>query len=163
MIVRLFKPEDTSDIVSLLNDYSLNANACKLKSDGKKSVAPSPALYKQTPAPEILQKKLALNYTRVIEDNGAIIGFGSITETGRIEDLYIHKDYIGQGLATVIVTELEGYARHANIETITIICPMSAYELFKRLDYVLTDNLPHEQDDCVNLIKKIIISHPPLS
>lgn len=157
MIVRLFKPEDTSDIITLLSDYAHNAGACKRKPAPEGTVS----TFTTSHTPDSLQHKLTVNYTRVIEDEGIIIGFGSISDMGRIDELYIHKDYIRQGLATVIVSELENYARHANIDTITIISPMASHTLFKRLDYELTDGLPHGPEECVTLVKKLIVNHPP--
>lgn len=47
------------------------------------------------------------HYSVVTENNGAIVGFGDIDRTGYLDRLYVHKDYQGQGIATMICNELE--------------------------------------------------------
>ena len=45
--------------------------------------------------------------TIVATENGAIVGFGDMDETGYLDRLYVHKDYQGQGIASAICDELE--------------------------------------------------------
>ena len=48
--------------------------------------------------------------TIVATENGEIIGFGDMDETGYLDRLYVHKDYQGQGIASAICNELERLA-----------------------------------------------------
>ena len=48
--------------------------------------------------------------TIVATENGAIVGFGDMDETGYLDRLYVHKDYQGQGIASAICDELERFA-----------------------------------------------------
>lgn len=43
----------------------------------------------------------------VAVDNGLIVGFGDIDETGYLDRLYVHADYQGKGIATAICNQLE--------------------------------------------------------
>ena len=43
----------------------------------------------------------------VAEENGVIVGFGDMDETGYLDRLYVHKDYQGQGVATALCNALE--------------------------------------------------------
>lgn len=45
--------------------------------------------------------------TYVAIENDLVIGFGDIDETGYLDRLYVHKDFQGQGVATVICNRLE--------------------------------------------------------
>lgn len=47
--------------------------------------------------------------TLVAEINGSIVGFGSITAAGCLDLLYVHKDFLRQGIATKLCDELEKY------------------------------------------------------
>lgn len=47
------------------------------------------------------------NYTLLVEDNGILIGFGDISESGYLDYLYVHKDYQRMGVATAICDWLE--------------------------------------------------------
>ena len=48
--------------------------------------------------------------TIVATENGAIVSFGDMDETGYLDRLYVHKDYQGQGIASAICDELERFA-----------------------------------------------------
>lgn len=43
-------------------------------------------------------------------ENGDIIGFGDMDESGYLDRLYVHKDFQGQGVASAICDELERFA-----------------------------------------------------
>ena len=43
----------------------------------------------------------------VATENGEVVGFGDMDETGYLDRLYVHKDYQGQGVASEICDELE--------------------------------------------------------
>lgn len=57
----------------------------------------------------------------VAEQDGQIIGFGDIDQTGYLDRLYVDKDHQGQGVATALCDVLEGavgaccYTTHASI------------------------------------------------
>ena len=48
--------------------------------------------------------------TIIAVENGKIVGFGDMDETGYLDRLYVHKDYQGQGIASAICDELERFA-----------------------------------------------------
>lgn len=52
-------------------------------------------------------KSLQNNYSLVVIENDIIIGFGDIDKTGYLDRLYVHKDYQGKGIATIICNKLE--------------------------------------------------------
>ena len=47
------------------------------------------------------------HHTVVAEQDGIIVGFGDMDETGYLDRLYVHKDYQRMGVATAICDELE--------------------------------------------------------
>lgn len=57
----------------------------------------------------------------VAVENGHIIGFGDMDETGYLDRLYVHRDYQNRGVATAICDRLEGaapiscFSTHASI------------------------------------------------
>lgn len=48
--------------------------------------------------------------TDIAVENGDIIGFGDMDESGYLDRLYVRKDYQGQGVASAICEELERLA-----------------------------------------------------
>jgi len=57
------------------------------------------------------------NKTIVAVEDGRIVGFGDMDETGYLDMLYIHKDYQGRGIATAICDKLEQFANGKGITT----------------------------------------------
>ena len=60
------------------------------------------------------------HYTVVAEENGLLVGFGDIDQTGYLDRLYVHKDYQGRGIATAVCNQLEqavagGIVTHASL------------------------------------------------
>lgn len=47
------------------------------------------------------------HYSLVAVDNGIIVGFGDIDETGYLDRLFVHADYQGKGIGTAICNQLE--------------------------------------------------------
>ena len=56
---------------------------------------------------EAWNKSLQEHYSIVAVDNGMIVGFGDIDQTGYLDRLYVHADYQGMGIATAICNKLE--------------------------------------------------------
>ena len=65
-------------------------------------------------------QSLQEHFSMVAVDDGVIVGFGDIDETGYLDRLYVHTDYQGKGIATAICNRLEWAVRkdivtHASI------------------------------------------------
>ena len=70
--------------------------------------------------------------TIVATENGEIVGFGDMDETGYLDKLYVHKDYQGQGAASAICDELERFAAG---KTITTHASITAKPFFQHRGY----------------------------
>ena len=70
--------------------------------------------------------------TIVATDNGEIVGFGDMDESGYLDRLYVHKDYQGQGVASAICDELE---RFADGKTFTTHASITAKPFFQHRGY----------------------------
>lgn len=55
--------------------------------------------------------------------------------TGYLDKLFVHKDYQGQGIATMIANELERYAQENNIKIIIVEASITAKPFLKKRDY----------------------------
>lgn len=64
---------------------------------------------------------LSAHVTLVAVEQGTIVGFGDMDDTGYLDRLYVHRDHQGRGVATAICDDLEGtvpaekYVTHASI------------------------------------------------
>ena len=59
------------------------------------------------------------HYAIVAEEDGILIGFGDIDDTGYLDMLYVHKDYQGMGVATMMLDDLEKHARDNSVAAVT--------------------------------------------
>ncbi len=61
-------------------------------------------------------QSLQAHFSIVAVDDGIIVGFGDIDQTGYLDRLFVHAKHQGQGIATAICDRLEG-AVQGNIVT----------------------------------------------
>lgn len=70
--------------------------------------------------------------TIVAIENDEIVGFGDMDDSGYLDRLYVHKDYQGMGVASVICNELEGTVKG---KTITAHASITAKPFFQQRGY----------------------------
>lgn len=56
---------------------------------------------------EAWDKSFQTHYTLVAEQDGKLVDFGDMDETGYLDRLYVHQDYQRRGVAAAICDELE--------------------------------------------------------
>ena len=66
-----------------------------------------------------------------------IVGFSSITPQGYLHSMFVHKDFQGRGIATILLEEIERYAIAAGIKRITSEVSLTARPFFKKYGYVV--------------------------
>lgn len=70
--------------------------------------------------------------TLIAEENDRIVGFGDIDRTGYLDRLYVHREYQGQGIATLLCDLLEELTE-GNV--ITVYASITAKPFFERRGY----------------------------
>lgn len=70
--------------------------------------------------------------TTIAIENGTIVGFGDIDQSGYLDRLYVHKDYQRQGIASAICDVLEDSIRG---KTITTHASITATPFFQQRGY----------------------------
>lgn len=66
-----------------------------------------------------------------------ILGFGNITREGYLDRLYVHKDYNGQGIGTILTNQLETYAIDLGLKEIVTQASITARPFFEKRGYKL--------------------------
>ncbi|MCL2382908.1 MAG: GNAT family N-acetyltransferase [Oscillospiraceae bacterium] len=77
------------------------------------------------------------HYSIVAHKDGVIVGFGDINDEGYLDRLYVHKEYQGIGIATMILNDLEKYAEDKDIKTITTDASITLKPVLEKRGYVL--------------------------
>jgi putative acetyltransferase len=83
------------------------------------------------------KRLLSNDYSVVVEQNDIIIGIGTADDTGYFDLLYIHKDYQGIGVATLIADNLERYICRNGTEIITTDASITAKPFFEKRGYLV--------------------------
>jgi len=127
--VRLYKSEDCKVIVKLFYDTIHAVNLKDYNSAQLDVWAPEEIDM------DMWDKSISNNYTVVVETNGLIIGFGDLDDTGYFNRLFVHKNFQGQGVATIISNELEKYAKQNGITVVTTEASITARPFFEKRVY----------------------------
>ncbi|WP_460294881.1 GNAT family N-acetyltransferase [Clostridium sardiniense] len=129
MKLRLYKEDDLKEIINLFYN---TVHVINIKDYTKAQVnAWAPKEIDIT----TWNSSLSKNYTVIAEFNNLIVGFGDLDDTGYFDYLYIHKDFQGQGIATMITLEIENYARSKNLKTLTTESSITAKPFFEKFGY----------------------------
>lgn len=114
MYLRRFQKEDLQDLIALFKDTVQAINSKDYSDEEIQAWITSKTNFADW------QESLTRNYCLVAIDNQNIVGFGDITADGYLDRLYVHRDFQGQGIATVLCNQLELQAKgtivtHASI------------------------------------------------
>lgn len=151
MIIREYRPSDCAELTKLFYDTVHTVNA---KDYTKEQLA---VWATGTVDLEKWNTSLLEHYSLVAVEEGRIVGFGDIDNTGYLDRLYVHKDYQGQGIATALCDKLEQTAEgsivtHASI-TARPFFEKRGYQVLKEQQVerqgILLTNYVMEKSDCM--------------
>ena len=111
MLIRQFQASDLNEILNL---FYQTVHTINLKDYSKEQLD---AWASHDIDIERWQKSLTKNYALVAIINDKIVGFGDIDDSGYLDHLYVHKDYQGKKIATLILAELEKKVKPCKITT----------------------------------------------
>ncbi len=72
-------------------------------------------------------------------DNGKIVGFTSVNDAGYLHNLFVHKDFQHQGIATSLYRAIESYTREKGIEKITSEVSITAKPFFEKQGFAVDE------------------------
>lgn len=82
-------------------------------------------------------ESLLKNISYVAEYNKQLVGFGDLTFEGYLDRLFIHKDFQGCGIATMLLNRLEEEAKKHHIKDITTHASITAKSFFEKQGFVV--------------------------
>ncbi len=74
-----------------------------------------------------------------VNQQSEIVGFSSITSQGYLHSMFVHKDFQGEGIATMLLNEIEQYAITAGIMRITSEVSLTARPFFEKKGYIVEE------------------------
>jgi len=131
MKTRLYMPSDLSEILQLFYDSIHTVCANDYTNEQLDAWAPKePDIYRW-------EASLNKNHTLVVEDQNQIIGFGDLGETGYLDRLYVRNDYLHKGVASLILSQLEKYAKTKGIVFMNTAASITSKKFFERKGFVI--------------------------
>lgn len=79
-----------------------------------------------------LNKKMLSTNSKVITENNNILGFANIDDTGYIDMFYIHADYQGVGLGSLLLNSLEN---DVDVKLFSVHASITARPFFEQRGY----------------------------
>jgi len=131
MIIRIANNTDVSEIKSLfqetilsvnLEDYSLEQVECWAKRGDEYA---------------IWEERINKQYFIVCEEDNFIVGFAALKPDGYLNSLFVHKNFQRQGVASLLLSHIEEYARQNQIREITVDVSITAKSFFEKKKYEL--------------------------
>lgn len=87
-----------------------------------------------------IEKMIRTHYFIVaVNRQSEIVGFSSITPQGYLHSMFIHKDFQGKGIATILLKEIEWYAMATGIRRITSEVSLTARPFFEKKGYIVVE------------------------
>ena len=74
-----------------------------------------------------------------VNQQSKIVGFSSITPQGYLHSMFVHKDFQGEGIATMLLNEIEQYAIANGIIRITSEVSLTACPFFEKKGYIVEE------------------------
>ena len=132
--IRIAQPSDALEIKDLFQDTVLNIN----KRDYSKAEVEDWASCGNDLSR--IKEMIRTHYFIVATNQQSqIVGFSSITHQGYLHSMFIHKDFQGKGIATILLNEIERYATATGIIRITSEVSLTARPFFEQRGYIVTE------------------------
>ena len=81
---------------------------------------------------ELLAKN---NYIGALDGQGGIVGFSSMNAEGYLHSMFVHKDWQGKGVATLLLSEVKKIARRYGVHKISVEVSVTARPFFEKHGY----------------------------
>lgn len=81
---------------------------------------------------ELLAKN---DYIGALDGQGGIAGFSSMNAEGYLHSMFVHKDWQGKGVATLLLSEVEKIARRYGVHKISVEVSVTARPFFEKHGY----------------------------
>lgn len=75
------------------------------------------------------------DYIGALDGQGGIVGFSSMNAEGYLHSMFVHKDWQGKGVATLLLSEVEKIARRYGVHKISVEVSVTARPFFEKHGY----------------------------
>jgi len=126
IVVRRASYKDATDIMALCRNTILNVNV--------KDYTPEQVKVWSDRANDVDRwyAKIKEQYFLLAEQGSIVVGFASISDAGYLDFLFVHKDFQQMGIASLLYSEIEQFAKQNSFDKITSDVSLTAKAFFER-------------------------------
>ena len=86
-------------------------------------------------------KEMIRTYFFIVATNQQlqVVGFAYITQQGYLHSMFVHKDFQGKGIATILLNKIQRYATATGIIRITSEVSLTPRPFFEKRGYIVTE------------------------
>ncbi|MFD0795075.1 GNAT family N-acetyltransferase [Mucilaginibacter litoreus] len=81
--------------------------------------------------------KINSQHFLLMREDGQLTGFSSLTKTGHVDMLFVHKDHQGKGIAKQLLTEIEKVAIEKGFQNLTTNASKTARPVFEHFGFTV--------------------------
>lgn len=129
LIIRAAVEEDLKQIALLFEETIISVNAADYNEEQIKLWS--------TRDDAFWQRRFKEQYFLVAEDPDTIVGFSSLTETGYIDFMYVHKDYQRKGVAKKLLQQIEKHGSNIGLNEVHSHVSITAKSFFLQQGFTL--------------------------
>jgi putative acetyltransferase len=126
MQIRLADIKDAEQLLQLFHDTITIINS---KDYNEEQIAAWVSSAKNS---DRIKSKIKEQYFIVAEIDNEIVGFGSLTVTGYLDCMYVHKDHQRKGIANKLIDEIKRQATKWSLKEITTDASITAKPFFEK-------------------------------
>lgn len=75
------------------------------------------------------------SFIAALDAQGRIVGFSSMNAGGHLHSMFVHKDWQGRGIASLLLSEVEKMAREYGVRIITVEASITSLPFFEKRGY----------------------------
>jgi len=132
MIIRNFIPSDAAELLKLFTSTIREINIQDYSSEQVLAWAP------ENRDPLEWENSFLNKNVFVAVDEEQLCGFGELEVTGHINRFYVHKDYQGKKVGSLIYKNIESKARSLQIPRLFVEASITAKKFFERMGFINT-------------------------
>lgn len=131
-IIRVAQPSDLTEVIELYRNTVLSVNRHDYSQAEVEDWASCGD--DRTKVEEMMKTHY---FIVAVNQESVIVGFSSITPQGYLHSMFIHKNFQGEGIATMLLKEIERYAAEVGIQRISSEVSLTARPFFERKGYTV--------------------------
>lgn len=80
----------------------------------------------------------------IATEKGKIVGFADMSKDGEFGGLYVHKNYLGKGIGSALITKIEEKAKELGVKRLKVKATVTAKSFYEKCGYKVITKAKHQ-------------------